>query len=182
MATQNPVEQEGTYPLPEAQLDRFFVKLVVPYPTKDELREIVNWTTGSLEQEPSAVATRDDVLRMRSIVRDVPIASPVLDYALSLIVASHPDGPGSSPVAQRYCRYGSSPRGAQALVTAGKVRALLAGRFNVSKEDLRSSLKPALRHRILLNFEAEADGMTPDKILDQVQEFVDSNDRDPIRA
>ena len=182
MATQNPFEQEGTYPLPEAQLDRFFVKLVVPYPTKDELREIVNWTTGSLEQEPSAVATRDDVLRMRSIVRDVPIASPVLDYALSLIVASHPDGPGSSPVAQRYCRYGSSPRGAQALVTAGKVRALLAGRFNVSKEDLRSSLKPALRHRILLNFEAEADGMTPDKILDQVQEFVDSNDRDPIRA
>jgi len=182
MATQNPVEQEGTYPLPEAQLDRFFVKLIVPYPTKDELREVVTRTTGSLDQELSSVATRDDVLRMRAIVRDVPIASQVLDYALSLIVATHPDGEGTSPAARRYCRYGSSPRGAQALVTAGKVRALLAGRFNVSKDDLRASLKPALRHRILLNFEAEADGITADQVLDQVREFVDTRDRDPITA
>ena len=182
MATQNPVEQEGTYPLPEAQLDRFFVKLIVPYPTKDELREVVTRTTGSLDQELSSVATRDDVLRMRAIVRDVPIASQVLDYALSLIVATHPDGEGASPAARRYCRYGSSPRGAQALVTAGKVRALLAGRFNVSKDDLRASLKPALRHRILLNFEAEADGITADQVLDQVREFVDTRDRDPITA
>lgn len=182
MATQNPVEQEGTYPLPEAQLDRFFVKLIVPYPTKDELREVVTRTTGSLDQELSSVATRDDVVRMRAIVRDVPIASQVLDYALSLIVATHPDGEGTSPAARRYCRYGSSPRGAQALVTAGKVRALLAGRFNVSKDDLRASLKPALRHRILLNFEAEADGITADQVLDQVREFVDTRDRDPITA
>jgi len=182
MATQNPVEQEGTYPLPEAQLDRFFVKLIVPYPTKDELREVVTRTTGSLDQELSSVATRDDVLRMRAIVRDVPIASQVLDYALSLIVATHPDGEGASPAARRYCRYGSSPRGAQALVTAGKVRALLAGRFNVSKDDLRASLKPALRHRILLNFEAEADGITADQVLDQVREFVATRDRDPITA
>jgi len=182
MATQNPVEQEGTYPLPEAQLDRFFVKLIVPYPTKDELREVVTRTTGSLDQELSSVATRDDVVRMRAIVRDVPIASQVLDYALSLIVATHPDGEGASPAARRYCRYGSSPRGAQALVTAGKVRALLAGRFNVSKDDLRASLKPALRHRILLNFEAEADGITADQVLDQVREFVDTRDRDPITA
>jgi len=182
MATQNPVEQEGTYPLPEAQLDRFFVKLIVPYPTKDELREVVTRTTGSLDQELSSVATRDDVLRMRAIVRDVPIASQVLDYALSLIVATHPDGEGTSPAARRYCRYGSSPRGAQALVTAGKVRALLAGRFNVSKDDLRASLKPALRHRILLNFEAEADGITADQVLDQVREFVATRDRDPITA
>jgi len=182
MATQNPVEQEGTYPLPEAQLDRFFVKLIVPYPTKDELREVVTRTTGSLDQELSSVATRDDVVRMRAIVRDVPIASQVLDYALSLIVATHPDGEGASPAARRYCRYGSSPRGAQALVTAGKVRALLAGRFNVSKDDLRASLKPALRHRILLNFEAEADGITADQVLDQVREFVATRDRDPITA
>ena len=182
MATQNPVEQEGTYPLPEAQLDRFFFKLIVPYPTKDELREVVNRTTGSQEQEPQAVATKEDVLRLRAIVREVPIANAVLDYGLSLIVATHPEGEGSSPVAQRYCRFGSSPRGAQSLITAGKVRAILAGRFNVSKDDLRASLKPALRHRILLNFEAEADGMTADKVLSQVQEFVDTQDRDPIKV
>ena len=182
MATQNPVEQEGTYPLPEAQLDRFFFKLIVPYPTKEELREVVIRTTGSLDQEPESVASREDVLRMRAIVREVPIADSVLDYGLSMIVATHPDGPGASPAASKYCRFGSSPRGAQSLVTAGKVHALLSGRFNVSKEDLRGALEPVLRHRILLNFEAEADGMTPDKVLDQVIAFVDSTDRDPIKV
>lgn len=181
MATQNPVEQEGTYPLPEAQLDRFFFKLLVPYPTKDELREVVLRTTGSAEQEPRPVASREDVLQMRAIVREVPIAEAVLEYGLSMIVATHPDGSGASPAATRYCRFGSSPRGAQSLVTAGKVHALLAGRFNVSKDDLRKVLKPVLRHRILLNFEAEADGMTPDKVLDQVISFVDERDRDPIK-
>ena len=182
MATQNPVEQEGTYPLPEAQLDRFFYKLIVPYPTKAELAEVVTRTTGSLTQDISSVATKEDVLKMRSIVRDVPIASQVLDYGLSMIVATHPEGEGASPAAIRYCRYGSSPRGAQSLITAGKVHALLAGRFNVSKEDLKRALKPVLRHRILLNFEAEADGMTADKVLDEVISFVDSKDRDPIKV
>jgi MoxR-like ATPase len=182
MATQNPVEQEGTYPLPEAQLDRFFFKILVPYPTKEELAEVVNRTTGTATQEPSQVATAEDVMRMRALVREVPVAQAVLDFGLSLIVATHPEGDGSSPTAQRYCRYGSSPRGAQSLITAGKVHALLSGRFNVSKDDLKKALKPALRHRILLNFEAEADGMTPDRILDDILGWVESRDRDPIRA
>lgn len=182
MATQNPVEQEGTYPLPEAQLDRFFFKLLVPYPTKAELAEVVNRTTGGSLEEPSAVASAADVLRLRSIVRDVPIAQNVLEYGLSLVVGTHPEGEGSTQIAERYCRFGSSPRGAQALITAGKVYALLSGRFNVSKEDLTRAAKPVLRHRILLNFEAEADGMTPDKVIDQVIAAVESGDRDPIRV
>jgi MoxR-like ATPase len=182
MATQNPVEQEGTYPLPEAQLDRFFFKLIVPYPTKADLAEVVHRTTGEAVAQPESVASREDVLRMRALVRQVPIAQNVLDYGLSMIVATHPEGDGSSPIARQYCRYGSSPRGAQSLITAGKVFALLAGRFNVSKEDLKKAMKPVLRHRILLNFEAEADGMTADKILDEVASFVDSHDRDPIKV
>jgi MoxR-like ATPase len=182
MATQNPIEQEGTYPLPEAQLDRFFYKLIVPYPSKAELAEVVTRTTGILEQEPNVVASREDVLKMRAIVREVPIAHPVLDYGLSMIVATHPEGEGAAPIATRYCRYGSSPRGAQSLITAGKAHALLAGRFNVSKDDLRRAIKPVLRHRLLLNFEAEADGMTADKVLDEIVAFVDSKDRDPIKV
>ena len=182
MATQNPIEQEGTYPLPEAQLDRFFFKLIVPYPTKAELAEVVNRTTGGDLAEPLAVASADDVLKMRSIVREVPIAQNVLDYGLSLIVGTHPEGEGSTRIAERYCRFGSSPRGAQSLITAGKVYALLAGRYNVAKEDLKKAAKPVLRHRILLNFEAEADGMTADKVIDEVITAVEAGDRDPIRV
>jgi MoxR-like ATPase len=182
MATQNPVEQEGTYPLPEAQLDRFFFKLLVPYPTKAELADIVDLTTKGTPELPNAVASAEEVLRMRSIVREVPIAENVRDYGLSLIVGTHPEGPGATQVASRYCRFGSSPRGAQSLITAGKVFALLAGRFNVSKDDLKKAAKPALRHRILLNFEAEADGMTPDRVIDQVITAVEAGDRDPIKV
>lgn len=182
MATQNPVEQEGTYPLPEAQLDRFFFKLLVPYPTKAELAAIVDLTTKGTPEEPSQVATNEDVLRMRTIVREVPIAENVRDYGLSLVVGTHPEGPGATQVASRYCRFGSSPRGAQSLITAGKVYALLAGRFNVSKDDLRKAAKPSLRHRILLNFEAEADGMTPDRVVDEVIAAVEAGDRDPIKV
>lgn len=182
MATQNPIEQEGTYPLPEAQLDRFFFKLIVPYPSKAELAEVVNRTTGGEEMEPLSVATPEDVLRLRSIVRAVPVAENVLDYGLSLVVGTHPEGEGASPIAARYCRFGSSPRGAQSLITAGKAQALLNGRFNVSKEDLKKAAKPALRHRLLLNFEAEADGMTADKVIDEVIAHVESRDRDPIRV
>jgi MoxR-like ATPase len=180
MATQNPIEQEGTYPLPEAQLDRFFFKLLVPYPSKSDLMEVVKQTTGILQAEPGAVASAEDVLRMRRLVREVPIAESVLNYGLSLVVATHPEGDGSAPIAQRYCRYGSSPRGAQALITGAKVFALLSGRFNVAKEDLKRAAKPALRHRILVNFEAEADGMTPDRILDEIGAWVESRDKDPI--
>lgn len=182
MATQNPVEQEGTYPLPEAQLDRFFFKLIVPYPTKAELNEIVKRTTGLEGGDPKPVADPAAVIRMRALVREIPVAEGVLDFALSVIVATHPDGPEGSPVASKYCRYGSSPRGAQAIITASKIRAILAGRLSVSKDDVRASTKPCLRHRILTNFEAEADGISPDAILDQVLSFVDQRDRDPIKV
>jgi len=182
MATQNPIEQEGTYPLPEAQLDRFFFKLIVPYPSKEELAEVVNRTTGAEEQEPSTVATPEDVLKMRAVVRAIPVAANVLDYGLSLVVGTHPVGEGSTPIAARYCRFGSSPRGAQSLITAGKVYALLNGRFNVSKDDLRKAAKAALRHRVILNFEAEADGMTADKVIDEVISHVESRDKDPIKV
>lgn len=182
MATQNPVEQEGTYPLPEAQLDRFFVKLLVPYPTKAELSEVVLRTTGALEGEVSRVASQEDVLRMRSIVRAVVVDPDVLEFALSLVVGTHPEGEGATAIAKRYARYGASPRGAQSIVTLAKVYALLGERVNVSKGDVLKALKPTLRHRILLNFEAEADGITPDAFLDSVAEQVGREDRDPVRV
>jgi MoxR-like ATPase len=180
MATQNPVEQEGTYPLPEAQLDRFFFKLIVPFPTRDELARIVTTTTGMHSGEAKNVATGEDVLKIREIVREVPVAEAVLQYGLSIVVGTHPTGEDASPAAKKYCRYGASPRGAQALVTAGKIYALLDGRYNVSKEDLKRAAKPALRHRIILNFEAEADGVTPDQVVGEVLDHVEAGDKDPI--
>lgn len=181
MATQNPVEQEGTYPLPEAQLDRFFVKLIVPYPTKAELSEIVRRTTSREDIAPSRVAGQSDVLRMRQIVRSVVVDPEVLSFAISLVVATHPEGEGASSVSKRYARYGASPRGAQSIVTLAKVFALLSERQNASKGDVLRALKPTLRHRILLNFEAEADGITPDAFLDSVAEQVGKADLDPVR-
>jgi MoxR-like ATPase len=180
MATQNPVEQEGTYPLPEAQLDRFFFKVLVPFPTRAELAEVVDRTTGDHAAEPETVLHREDVLRLREVVRHVPVARPVLDYALSLVYGTHPDGDGSTEFAAKYCRYGASPRGAQALINAAKVYALMDGRFNASKEDLKRAAKPALRHRIIVSFEAEADGVDGDRIVDEVVRAVDAADRDPV--
>lgn len=180
MATQNPVEQEGTYPLPEAQLDRFFFKLLVPYPTKDDLAEVVARTTGTSESSVQKVGQADDILRMRSIAREVLLAKDVLDFALSLVVATHPEGPGASMFATKYSRYGSSPRGAQALVTAAKIYALLDGRYNASKEDVERAAKPALRHRVLLNFEAEADGVTADKLVDEAVRAAHAGQKESI--
>jgi MoxR-like ATPase len=180
MATQNPIEQEGTYPLPEAQLDRFFLKLLVPFPTRAELAEIATRTTGTEMATLSAVADKEAILRMRQTVREVLVADNVLQFALSLVLASHPTGPEASDVAKRYVRYGASPRGVQALITAAKIKALLAGRFNVAKDDFKEALKPCLRHRIGLNFEAEADGVTPDQVLDQLLTHVERADRDPV--
>lgn len=182
MATQNPIEQEGTYPLPEAQLDRFFLKVLVPYPSKADLAEVVLRTTGTRTQTVEPVATGDDVLRLREIAREVPVAENVLDFALSLVMATHPETDQAPDVARRYVRYGSSPRGAQALIGAAKVLALLAGRYNVAKEDVKRSMKPALRHRILPNFEAEADGLGPDALLDRILAHVEGLDRDPIKV
>ena len=180
MATQNPIEQEGTYPLPEAQLDRFLFKVTVPYPTKEELAEIVFRTTGTRSDHASQVATSEDIAHARETVRKIEPAKDVLNFALRLIVGTHPEGPGATPVAKKYSRYGSSPRGAQALVTAAKVYALLDGRFSPSVDDIKKAAKPALRHRVLLNFEAEAEGVTPDLFIDQVVSAVEASDKDPV--
>ena len=182
MATQNPVEQEGTYPLPEAQLDRFFFKLIVPFPSKSELKSIVQRTTGSFADEISAVASGADVIKMRTLAREVPISESVLDYALQIILGTHPDSDRPCENVKRYVRYGSSPRGAQSIITAAKIRALLDGRFNVSKEDLIASAAPVLRHRLILNFEAEADNVSADNIITSALRQVDSRDKDPIKV
>jgi MoxR-like ATPase len=180
MATQNPVEQEGTYPLPEAQLDRFFYKVVVPYPTKAELAEVVARTTGTETQHSKPVASGPDILQLRQIVREVPVAPSVLDFALSIIVGTHAEGEGATNAARRYCRFGASPRGAQTIVTAAKIYALLDGRYNVSRDDILRAALPALRHRILLNFEAEADGMSPDQVIRLTLDEVQNAHKDPI--
>ena len=168
MATQNPIEMEGTYPLPEAQVDRFMFKLVVEYPSADELGEIVERTTGVEEPKLRAVASGQELLEMGRFARRVPIAPHVERYVVDLVKATHPAGPASSEITRRYVRYGASPRAAQALVLAGKTYALLDGRYNVSYDDVRGAVKAAMRHRVLLNFEAEADGVTSEQVLDQV--------------
>jgi MoxR-like ATPase len=180
MATQNPIEQEGTYPLPEAQLDRFFLKLLVPYPNRAELAEIVTRTTGVDASELSPVSDGAAVLRMRQTVREVPVSDAVLQFALTLVLATHPESSEAAAVTKRYVRYGASPRGAQALITAGKIQALLAGRFNVSKDDIVKAAKQCLRHRMGVNFEAEADGISTDRLLEDILEHIQKGDRDPI--
>lgn len=170
MATQNPIEQEGTYPLPEAQLDRFFFKLVVNYSSREEIAFILDRTTRSDAPKPVKVMDGDTILKYQSLVREVLIAPPIQDYAIRLILATHPKGPYAHPLANQFIRCGASPRGAQSLVLAAKVRALLAGRYNVSLEDVKTCYLPALRHRVLLNFEAQAEGMESDKLLKQMLE------------
>lgn len=168
LATQNPVEQEGTYPLPEAQLDRFLFKLLVPFPTLEELDGIVNLTTTGEEPQAHAVADGAGILRLRAIAREVPVAQAVQKYALQLILNTHPELPGSPEASRRFLRFGASPRAAQALLSAARARALAEGRFNVSFEDIQALAKPCLRHRIALNFEGMAEGRTPDDIVDEL--------------
>jgi MoxR-like ATPase len=172
MATQNPIEQEGTYPLPEAQLDRFLFKLVVGYSTRDELNLILDRTTTASRPRAETVIDGETLVRMQALVREVIIAPHVQDYAIRLALATHPDGPFAADETNRYIRWGSSPRGVQTLVLAAKVRALLDGRFNVSFEDLRRVFLPSLRHRVLLNFEAQAEGVEPDDVLLKVLDAV----------
>ena len=174
MATQNPLEMEGTYPLPEAQLDRFLFKIRVPFPARSELHDILDRTTQGAEPQVRHVLTGPEILKMRHVVRMVPLAPHVQDYVVQLVLATHSDGHANA-LANKYIRYGSSPRGAQALILGGKVRALLNGRFNVSKEDVRALLKPALRHRIILNFEAQADGRAPDDLLGEIADAASKN-------
>ena len=165
LATQNPLEMEGTYPLPEAQLDRFLFKLLVPYPTADDLSEIVRRTTTRLTSTANKVADGPTICDMGMLARQVPIAAHVTDYVVRLVLATHPEGETAAPVVRRYVRYGVSPRGAQAIVLGAKIRALIEGRLNVSFDDVRSVALPSLRHRLILNFEAEAGGTTPDDVL-----------------
>jgi len=161
---------EGTYPLPEAQLDRFFLKLKVDYPTKDSLHTILNRTTKNKEPEVNRVLGQGEVLDMRKTVRAVPIARPVQDYAIRITLATHPRPPFALPMTYKYVRYGSSPRGAQALVIGGKIRALLKNRVHVSCDDVRAVAYGALRHRILLNFEGEAERVDTDTIIKGILE------------
>jgi MoxR-like ATPase len=168
MATQNPIEMEGTYPLPEAQLDRFLMKILVTYPSRAELSRIVDRTIAREEATVHAVLDRGDVLEVRSVCREVLIAPHVQDYAVQLVMATQPGEKEAHEAARRYIRYGSSPRGAQALVECGRVLALLRGRFHLSVEDIREIAPSVLRHRIILNFDAHADGKTPDSILSTI--------------
>ena len=168
MATQNPIEMEGTYPLPEAQLDRFFFKIIVNYPDAEELEEIVLRTTTDVVPEVRKVATTKDILALQVLVRQVPIATHVLRYAVRLITATDPESAEAPQITRNYVRYGASPRGAQTLVLAGKVRALFDERYNVSFDDIREVAHQTLRHRLILNFEAEAEGITADTVIDEL--------------
>jgi MoxR-like ATPase len=168
LATQNPLEMEGTYPLPEAQLDRFFFKLHVPFPGREELREILDRTTGGAAVSCNAVLDREAILEMQRLVRQVPVARHVQDYAIRVLQATHPDGPDAPDLAKRFVRYGSSPRGGQAVLLAAKIRALFDERFAASVDDVRAVVHPALRHRVLLNFEGEAEGIKTDQVIDAI--------------
>jgi len=172
LATQNPLEMEGTYPLPEAQLDRFMFKVMVPFPSEEDLIRIVDRTTGADSVQPAKVCSAVEIVEMQRLARAVPIAPHVTAYAVSLLAATHPDQARAPEIVREYVRYGGSPRGAQALVGAGKISALLDGRFNVSIEDVRAAALPALRHRIILNFEGEAEGITTEAVVRTILDTV----------
>jgi MoxR-like ATPase len=172
MSTQNPIEQEGTYPLPEAQLDRFLFKIIVDYPAVSDYRPILERTTGNEEVHASHVSTGEEVMRMREIVRGVPVPDYVQDYAVHLVVATQPKSEFATPLVNQNVLLGSSPRGAQGLLLAGKVQALLARRFAVSTDDIRAVALDVLRHRIIVNFQGQAEGFTPDHIIEDVLAYV----------
>jgi MoxR-like ATPase len=168
LATQNPLEMEGTYPLPEAQLDRFFFKTLVDFPSLPELEKIMERTTRQEQSRAEPVADAEKILEMRRLVREIVAAGHVQSYAMRMVLATHPGHEEAVESTRKYVRYGSSPRGGQALVLAAKVLALLDGRFNVSFQDIQSVAKPALRHRLILNFEGEAEGIAADAIIDEI--------------
>jgi MoxR-like ATPase len=178
LATQNPIEMEGTYPLPEAQLDRFLFKLRVRYPALEQLNEIIDRTTSARDQVVERVMTGGETLAARELVREVPIASHVRDFVSTLVMATHPEWTDAPDMTRRYVRYGASPRAAQALVLGAKVMALRAGRFAVSVDDVKSIALPVLRHRIILNFEGEAEGIDADRLLTEILEAVEASSRE----
>ncbi len=173
MATQNPIEQEGTYPLPEAQMDRFMFKLNVEFPSVEELLQIVTLTTGTQEPAIEAITNAAEILEVQAAAKEVPVARPVMEYAMRLIALTHPDNEASPQVIKKYIRCGSSPRGAQAIIATSRVRALMEGRYNVAFEDIRKMAYPVLRHRLLLNFDAMSDGRNADSIIKEMIESVE---------
>ncbi len=170
LATQNPIELEGTYPLPEAQLDRFLFKLLVPFPGPEDLAEIARRTTGATEAELLPAATGDDLSAMSLLAREVPVAEPVMERAVRILLSTHPERPEAPEDVRRYVRWGASPRGLQTLILGGRIRALLEGRFNLALEDVEAVAAPALRHRVFLNFEADAAGVDTDRVVAAVLE------------
>ena len=172
LATQNPLEMEGTYPLPEAQLDRFLLKALVPFPSEEDLIGILERTTGADAPTAKPAATAEDIVEMQRLARAVPIAPHITAYAVSVLAATHPDNRRAPGLVRQYVRYGGSPRGAQALVTSGKILALMDGRFNVALDDIRAAALPALRHRVILNFEGEAEGITTEAVVRTILDEV----------
>lgn len=172
LATQNPIEMEGTYPLPEAQLDRFLFKLQVKFPNLDELMQIMDITVTNKKVDLTEIISGEDILNIRTLVKDLPMAEGVKEYALKIILATHPELEDSPEVTKKYVSIGSSPRGAQGIFNASRVRALMEGRYNVSFDDIKNVAYPILRHRILLNFEGVSEGITPDYIIDKILEEI----------
>ena len=168
LATQNPLEMEGTYPLPEAQLDRFLFKLKVTFPTADDLHTILDRTTQTDTPQIAKVLDAPSVLAMRATVRDVPMTREVQAHAIHIVLATHPDHAEAAPLAKRFVRYGASPRGVQALILAAKIYAMLDGRYHVSRADIEKAALPSLRHRIILNFEGEAEGASSERVLEEI--------------
>ncbi|UJR81076.1 AAA family ATPase [Sandaracinus amylolyticus] len=168
LATQNPLEMEGTYPLPEAQLDRFFFKLHVGFPSRSELHDILDRTTGEHEPSVEPVLDGERILQMRALAREVPVPRHVQDYAIRVLEATHPDRPSAPEKVKRFVRFGASPRGAQACLLAAKIHALVEGRYAATIEDVRAVAIPALRHRVILGFEGEAEGVRSDVLLEDV--------------
>ncbi|MDE5777145.1 MAG: MoxR family ATPase [Lachnospiraceae bacterium] len=168
LATQNPIENEGTYPLPEAQLDRFLFKLLVEFPTKEELKEIMDITVTNQQVNLESVITGDDILKIRNVIRDMPISDAVMDYALSLVVATHPESETAPEITKKYVQNGASPRAAQAIIKTAKARAFMEGRYNVAFEDIKFVAYPALRHRMALNFEAVSEGINADTVISEL--------------
>lgn len=168
LATQNPIEMEGTYPLPEAQMDRFLFKLNVPSPDFNELKGIIQLTATNREEMVETVTNADELIQIQRASKEIPIAEPVLDYAIKIVMATRPEDDASPELVKKYVRYGSSPRGAQALISTARIRALLCGRYNVSFEDIQTVAYPSLRHRIFVNFDAVSDDITPDMIINGI--------------
>lgn len=172
LATQNPIENEGTYPLPEAQLDRFLLKLLVEFPGKEELKAIMDITVTNKTTVLNSIMNGEDIMEIRTAVRDIPLSDAVMDYALSLVVATHPENREAPEVVRKYVENGASPRGAQAIIKTAKARAFMEGRYNVAFEDIQFVACPALRHRLALNFDTVSDGVTADDVIRQIMDGI----------